>query len=184
MCVCVLSVSSVIFCPKCWLTGHRGHQTFLMLHHRSIRAHFLSGDIFLSVSPSGPLKGECMFTTVGNGTEMDRQKKKKKRYPFKKAFWISSLVGISASCYATSAGVQNIHKDLVASQTGNLPHEAMWAALSSVRHSDGDWEDDWVMPTGSRWKQTGDVRKRGGWKRTGEKINRQSVWQKRLGVGG
>ena len=112
------------------------------------------------------------------------KKKKKKCYPFKKAFWISSLVGISVSCYATSAGVQNIHKDLVASQTGNLPHEAMWAALSSVRHSDGDWEDDWVMPTGSRWKQTGDVRKRGGWKRTGEKINRQSVWQKRLGVGG
>lgn len=146
MCVCCLSVSSVIFCPKCWLTGHRGHQTFLTLHHRSIRAHFLSGDISLSVSPSGPLKGECMFTTVGNGREMDG----KKCYPFKKAFWTNSLVAVSASYYATSGGVQNIHKDLVGSQTGNLPHEAMWAGLSSVRPSDGDWEDDWVMPTGSR----------------------------------
>lgn len=79
-----------------------------------------------------------MFTTVGNGREMDG----KKCYPFKKAFWTNSLVAVSASYYATSGGVQNIHKDLVGSQTGNLPHEAMWAGLSSVRPSDGDWEDD------------------------------------------
>lgn len=43
----------------------------------------------------------------------------------------------------------------------------MWADLSSVRHSDGDWGDDWVMLAGSRWNQTGDLNKK---KSMGEKI--------------
>lgn len=108
--VCCLSVSGVIFCSKCWLTGHTGHKTFLMgtpsIHPVSLPVRW-----HLCLLP-GPLKIECIFTTVGKGLEVYLIK----CCPFKCCCLTKRLVLVSASSVLTGT-LWNSHWDLDRSQT-------------------------------------------------------------------
>lgn len=103
LCVCVVYQSVVSSSAlSADSQGTQDTRPFRWVHHRSIQSHFLSGDI-LCLLP-GPLKIECIFTTVGKGLYLI------KCCPFKR------LVLVSASSVLTGT-LWNGHWDLDRSQT-------------------------------------------------------------------
>lgn len=73
---------------------------------------------------------------------------------------------------------------------GKCPNQAMWADFLSIGHLDGDWENEWVILTGSRWNKTGDAKKKrkdksrkDKWWWRKQESNNRTVWMSGVAAG-